>query len=120
MDSYNHASNYGGIDIWAPAKNVPSAHWATNGARDPYAVRQPIYDPLTATWRDYDSGTSWAAPLVTGMVVRTLELYPSWTPAQIEADLKADATKVNTIWNGTFSTENLLWGGMCRIRIVGH
>lgn len=64
-------SNFGAcVDIYAPAQHI--GHLANISANDAYRTR---IDQL--------SGTSFAAPVVAGMVARLLERNPSWTPQQV-------------------------------------
>jgi subtilisin family serine protease len=69
-------SNYGkGVDIFAPGVNIKSA--------------VPDSDTATAKF----SGTSMAAPHVAGAAALILDAHPSYTPAQVQAKLIANATK---------------------------
>ena len=69
-------SNFGRrVDIFAPGVNIRSATAASNTATAVY------------------SGTSMAAPHVAGAAALILDAYPSYTPAQVQARLIADATK---------------------------
>jgi subtilisin family serine protease len=69
-------SNYGGgVDIFAPGVNIKSAVSTSNTATAKY------------------SGTSMAAPHVAGAAALILDANPSWTPAQVQAKLIANATK---------------------------
>lgn len=63
-------SNHGNmVDIYAPADNVPAA--------DSHAT-------LNNNYRDgRNSGTSFSAPLVAGMVARILQVEPTLTPTQV-------------------------------------
>jgi subtilisin family serine protease len=72
----NPGSNFGpGVNIWAPAWHVRVA-LAGVGYRP--------NDPSS-------TGTSFAAPLVAGAVARILQNHPSWTPAQVWAELSRKA-----------------------------
>ncbi|MFC4064597.1 S8 family serine peptidase [Actinoplanes subglobosus] len=69
-------SNYGGgVDIFAPGVNIKSAVSASDTATAKY------------------SGTSMASPHVAGAAALLLDANPSWTPAQVQAKLIANATK---------------------------
>jgi subtilisin family serine protease len=71
-------SNYGTcVDIYAPGVNIPVAGLSSG----------------TVTM----SGTSLAAPHVTGAAARVLQTNPTWTPSQVEAYLIAEATLVNNL-----------------------
>lgn len=75
-------SNYGPcVSIWAPAWNINVAGAANaNSFRTGYGAR---------------SGTSFAAPSVTGVVARLLERYPSLTPQQVWTEL---VNRANLRW----------------------
>jgi subtilisin family serine protease len=75
-DSRAPFSNYGPcVDVFAPGAAVLSAY------------------PTSDTATTYMSGTSMAAPHVTGVVARLLQQQPTASPAAIEALLAADATR---------------------------
>ncbi|SCL28252.1 S8 family peptidase [Micromonospora inyonensis] len=73
-------SNWGDcVDIYAPGVNIRSS-WHSG-------------DTMT----NVVSGTSMAAPHVTGAAARVLQNNPTWTPAQVAAYLIAQATLVNNL-----------------------
>jgi hypothetical protein len=78
MDSANRRadfSNYGScVDLYAPGSNVESA----SSAADDQSTR--------------GSGTSFAAPLVTGTLAQMLQQNPNLTPAQLQSRLLGEAT----------------------------
>jgi subtilisin family serine protease len=85
-------SNYGKcVDIFAPGTNITSA-WNRN-------------DSATSTI----SGTSMAAPHVTGVVALYLENNPDATPAEIDAIMKENGTRDIIIWPGTGSPNLMLF-----------
>ncbi|MDI6101225.1 S8 family peptidase [Actinoplanes sp. NEAU-A12] len=68
-------SNYGaGVDLFAPGVDIKSATAESDTATAKY------------------SGTSMAAPHVAGAAALILDAYPSYTPAQVQAKLIANAT----------------------------
>jgi serine protease AprX len=60
----------------------------------------PLYSPLALSFPDrivapgwmWMSGTSFAAPVVSGIAARLLGLHPQWTPDQVKGALMATAT----------------------------
>ena len=73
-------SNHGSaVDVWAPGMEILSTY---NDGRTTAGAQS----------LGYLSGTSQAAPHVTGVVALLKEQNPSLTPAQIEAKLKSTAT----------------------------
>ncbi|WBB79616.1 S8 family peptidase [Micromonospora sp. WMMD882] len=85
-------SNYGTCtDLFAPGVSVLSAWYTSNTATNTI------------------SGTSMASPHVAGAAARVLQVYPSYTPAQVHAYLVNQAT-TNVITNpGTGSPNRLLY-----------
>ncbi len=74
-------SNYGyTVDIYVPAHNIESAHIAYSSSHRMGAENR--------------AGTSFAAPLVSGIVARMLGVNPTLTPVQVWQQLQADATHV--------------------------
>lgn len=68
-------SNYGSTtDLTAPGENILSTY-----LDEKYA---------------YDSGTSFSAPIVSGIASLLLSKYPNWTPEQIEWALESSAERV--------------------------
>ena len=85
VGSADTGSNFGTcVDIYAPAHNFQ--HLAglpyNNSYRDPNNLF-------------FLSGTSYAAPIVTGMVARLLQKNPTWTPVQIWNYIHDTATNPN-------------------------
>ncbi|MCU1351274.1 MAG: serine protease [Acidimicrobiales bacterium] len=83
-------SNFGScLDLFGPGVDVTSA-WNSSS---------------TAT--ETISGTSMAAPHVTGAAAVLLSRHPTWTPAQVASSLKHDAT-TGVVTNGGPSSPNRL------------
>lgn len=92
----NSGSNYGpGVDIFAPAQDIPSA---TIKEREAYPIASPVclpevvggqlmggccLDSTTAERQGNRSGTSFSAPQVSAAVLQLLAIYPALTPAQV-------------------------------------
>ena len=75
LDAESSFSNYGScVDLYAPGELVNVASTKT------------IYSTALG------SGTSFSAPLVTAAAAQVLHDHPTWTPAQVAADLTARAT----------------------------
>lgn len=66
------------VDIAAPGWDILSTY--------PRALADPDYEPYYI-----GSGTSFSAPMVAGVAAMLRNKFPSWTPAQIEAQLKTTA-----------------------------
>ncbi len=76
-------SNYGSlVDLWAPAKYIRSAVKKNNRDADAPRIR---------------SGTSFAAPLVSGLAALYLQGSPNATPAQVLAALRNNAANLGDI-----------------------
>ncbi|MDE2926857.1 MAG: S8 family serine peptidase [Acidobacteriota bacterium] len=60
---------------------------------DVMAMGEGVYtvDPFTADGYIRESGTSFSAPLVAGVVALMLEAYPHWTPGQVQSVLRRTA-----------------------------
>ncbi|MEU4565505.1 S8 family peptidase, partial [Micromonospora sp. NPDC023956] len=85
-------SNWGTCtDIFAPGVNILSA-WHTS-------------DTATNTI----SGTSMASPHVAGAAARVLQVYPTWTPAQVSSYLISQATEDVITSPGTGSPNRFLY-----------
>lgn len=77
VDTASEGSNWGTcLDLFAPGRNVPSTVPASTGHR--YALM---------------TGTSMASPVTAGVVAQILQARPSWTPAQVSAQLMAQTWK---------------------------
>jgi subtilisin family serine protease len=77
------------IDLYAPGENV--------------SIADKIAPTSTAT----GSGTAYSAALATGVVAQILHEHPSWTPAQVSAQVSALATN-GKITNAHAGTPNKL------------
>ncbi|MEU8260444.1 S8 family peptidase [Micromonospora sp. NPDC048999] len=78
-DARANFSNWGScVDIYAPGVNIPAASYPSDTA-------------VTVL-----SGTSVAAPHVSGGAVRVLENHPTWTPAQVKSYLVSNATPLSS------------------------
>jgi subtilisin family serine protease len=71
----------GGVEVLAPAQSIFSA---TITAADHYRGRRP----------NLRSGTSFAAPIISGIAARLLSDRPDLTPEQIEAWITATPSRV--------------------------
>ncbi len=102
-DTQASNSNYGScVDIWAPGVNVTVPGTSSNTA---YHV---------------DSGTSFAAPLVSGAAARFLEANPSATPAQVAQHLTDVATPGVLSELGSGSPNLLLFApGPVGVEVIG-
>ncbi|MCW6009022.1 fibronectin type III domain-containing protein [Micromonospora sp. CPCC 205371] len=75
-DARHSDANYGAcVSLFAPGVDVVSASKDSDTAAAPAAT-----------------GTSYAAPLVSGLAANVLAAHPSYTPAQVRAAIVADAT----------------------------
>lgn len=112
----NPGSNYGPeIDVFAPARDIRSAFWKETSPG--------VFPPRSRA----TSGTSFAAPLVTGMAARYLSDGPSETPQMISdrivngattpALAPDQATANNFLSNALGSPRRLLFTPIgCRVR----
>jgi hypothetical protein len=89
-------TNYGScVDLYAPGVDVLSAGISSTSA--------------TALM----SGTSMAAPHVSGAVAMMLQASPTLTPSQVSARLVSDATTGAIYWNPSGTPNRLLYTGAC-------
>jgi hypothetical protein len=98
MDRRAHFSNFGSVlDLFAPGVDIPSAWTGSNVA---FAVA---------------SGTSMAAPHVTGVVARILQQQPTATPADVANEVTSLATLNVVVDPGPGSSNRLLYFGSGRL-----
>ena len=71
----------GGLEILAPSEGIFSA---TITANDHYRGQRP----------NLRSGTSFAAPIISGIAARILSEYPSMTPQEIEAAIESTPSRI--------------------------
>ena len=94
VEAKAYDSNYGsGIDVYAPGEAILSAF-----TRDIFTVLgTPFLHPKINNDDNYQvfkqSGTSFAAPIVAGIVACLLEANPGMTPAQVKTWLRNNSTK---------------------------
>ena len=90
----------GGIDrtnaLWSGSCRGPLVEVAAP-AEDIFVAS--ILGPDTYRYKPevYTSGTSWAAPYVSGIAARFLEMDPNYTPAQLETLLKSSPSRAEGI-----------------------
>jgi hypothetical protein len=117
------AGNEGEPACWGSPARVPGAitvaatditDWSPNWSN--YGSCVDIFAPgqqVTSSWNTTDTairtidGTSMAAPLVSGAVALILQASPTWSPAQVTAQLLSDAT-VGLVRNGGSLSPNRL------------
>lgn len=90
------------VDIWAPGVGITSA-WSTA-------------DNATNTI----SGTSMATPHIVGVAALYREANPSWTPADVLAGMKADATPDKVIPNNPFGLKPPFQPGQNKLVYTGN
>lgn len=94
LDARWTSSNWGsGVDLFAPGHNVRSAHIFDHWSERPDGER---------------SGTSFAAPMVTGAIAKYLEVHPSATPADVAWWITTNAT-ANAVYGAGSSPNRLLY-----------
>lgn len=109
--SAERGSNYGPcVDIYAPGKNVRLAHVASSTAyRDDlywinsYNSQHPGVN-YTQEW--VTTGTSFAAPVVTGVVARLLQTFPSMSVRQVWNFLHDNSTALPANFDGDGKADN--------------
>jgi subtilisin family serine protease len=91
-----------GVTMWSPGTDIMSSTSNTNRFSG-----QSYY--LNASYKQCNiSGTSMAAPQVAGVAALVMQLYPSYTPAQLKASLLSTATAdlYTTVNNSTDYDDN--------------
>ncbi|MFY8273498.1 S8 family serine peptidase [Pseudoalteromonas sp. SSDWG2] len=90
-------------DVTAPGVDI----YAANADDQPFTN-----NPAPSDWT-FMSGTSMAAPHVTGAMTLMMQMHPTWTPAEIQSALMMTANKVS-IFNGYATLDpyfNFMAGG---------
>ncbi|MEY4158169.1 MAG: hypothetical protein RL743_664 [Actinomycetota bacterium] len=104
-------SNYGPcVDIFAPGTNIRSA-WPVTGLSIGDTDDPDFFNGFYGDTGAYNkSGTSMAAPFVSGAIAMLLQETPLATPAEITARVLANATRnvVSVISRGAVASPNLL------------
>jgi hypothetical protein len=104
-------SNYGPcVDIFAPGTNIRSA-WPVTGLSIGDTDDPDLFNGFYGDTGAYNkSGTSMAAPFVSGAIAMLLQETPLATPAEITARVLANATRnvVSVISRGAVASPNLL------------
>ncbi|MFZ9697866.1 MAG: S8 family serine peptidase, partial [Ilumatobacteraceae bacterium] len=104
-------SNYGPcVDIFAPGTNIRSA-WPVAGLSVGDTDDPDLFNGFYADTGAYNkSGTSMAAPFVSGAIAMLLQETPLATPAEVTARVLANATRnvVSVISRGAVASPNLL------------
>ena len=104
-------SNYGPcVDIFAPGTNIRSA-WPVTGLSAVDTDDPDLFPGKYADTGSYNkSGTSMAAPFVTGAAAMILQETPQATPAEVTSRILANATRnaVSIIQRGATASPNLL------------
>lgn len=114
-DTRDGGSNYGPcVDIWAPAKNMRVAHIASSTAYRGDTSWITAYNSAhgtNATVENTTTGTSFAAPIVTGSVARLLQSYPSLSVRGVWDFLKLHSTAVTADFDndGTAETNLIIY-----------
>ncbi len=87
-------SNYGAdtVDLAAPGINILSTEPVEGGFSDETSVTSPYDIPAESPLYGYESGTSQATPMVTGVVALMAAANPSATPAELKAALLESVT----------------------------
>lgn len=99
------------IDVWAPGSNIMSAYTST-----PNLVYRPSgsYHKNQRFRQTVLSGTSQAAPQVTGYVAHLLQMHPMFTPAQLKEKIRLESVVgamqgTVPLDNDWLNNENALW-----------
>ena len=101
INSFNYPcdfSNYGAttVDIFAPGYNILSCY-TTRGCTGDCNALDDGFQPCFAEGYHYMSGTSMAAPYVTGVAALIKAKYPDLTPAQIKARIMQGAEQLSSL-----------------------
>jgi subtilisin family serine protease len=91
-------SNFGQcVGLYAPARSIRAAHIASSTAYrteqvwvDQAKAQVPSYSAITA--ESVSTGTSFAAPIVSGIAARLLQTFPTMTVRQVWDNLYSTAT----------------------------
>ena len=112
-DTTAYFSDYGpSVDCWAPGRNVWSPKWDVGNAWAGHAPGSPDWtDGGTAGQFEQISGTSFASPIVAGIVALHTTEQPAQTPANVKTWLTGASTadRVSTLasWKAVGITDPL-------------
>jgi subtilisin family serine protease len=100
-----------GVTIYAPGTNIMSACSTTNAFSGENYYGNPTYKQTNI------SGTSMASPQVAGICALLMESNPQMTPAQLKANLLANAGTAiySVVSNNDWSVTNTLKGGSDKV-----
>jgi subtilisin family serine protease len=89
------------VDIWGPGVSITSAWYTADDATNTI------------------SGTSMATPHIVGVAALYREAHPTWTPADVLAGMKADATPDKVIPNNPFGLKPPFEPGQNKLVYMG-